>query len=388
MTKLFRAGLVALLGFAVATPAALAGKVVTNTPSPGHMKVYDDAKVFHPDSVVKAETKFDGITFKSPTYLTVRTVKGVSADKKADYDKVKDDKDAKHRFMREWARELAQAEKDRGVFIFVCTETRSLEVLSDKQTDLYRHFDDADAKKVYEDLSAAFTKAANAKTEDDQRLTRGEGLVKATDDVIAKLKNTSAPEPRTTGGTSDTTDAGHDPAPHKAGMPWWGWVLIVFGVLFFIWIIAAVIRSSTGHVYGPGYMYGPGYGGGFGGGFFGGFLGGMFGAAAGMWMYNSMFGGHMYYDSGVAASGGGDFVDNTPMDTGAGDFDNGAEAGGDWDGGGDAGGGGGDWGGDAGGGGGDGGGGDWGGDGGGGDWGGGGDAGGGGGDFGGGGGDW
>ena len=63
MTKLLRAGLVALLGFAVATPAALASKVVA-TPEKGHMTVKDDAHVFDKDSVIKAESKFHGITFK------------------------------------------------------------------------------------------------------------------------------------------------------------------------------------------------------------------------------------------------------------------------------------------------------------------------------------
>jgi hypothetical protein len=377
MTKLLRAGLVALLGFAVATPAALAGKVPAATPEKGHMTVRDDAHVFDKDSVIQAEEKFHGLTFKSPTHLTVVTVDKVPADRKADYEKMKGEKTSKRQFMKEWAREMSQAESARGVFVLVCTESRSIEVLADRQTDLYRHFNDSDADKVYTTLSAAFKSAEEAKTDDEKRAVRGEGLVKGTDYVIGRLKNTSAPE--ATGTTH--SDGTHE--PKKAGMPWWGWVLIVLGVLLFIWVIVAVIRAMTGNVYGG--MYG-GYGGyGYGGGgpgFFGMFMGGMLGSMAGMWLYNSMFGGHMYYDSGMAAAGtypeGG--YDPSGGDTGAGDYDGGAEAGGDWggdDGGAaDAGGGGGDWGND--------GGGDWGGDGGGGDWGGDG----GGGDFGGGGGDW
>jgi uncharacterized protein len=264
------------------------------------------------------------------------------------------------------------------VFILVCTESRSIEVLSDKQTDLYRHFNDDDANKVYDTLAAGFKKAEEAKTDDEKRATRGESLVKATDYVIGQLKNTSAPEP--TGTTR--TDGGHE-TTHKPGMPWWGWVLIVAGVLLVIWIIIALIRAMTGNVYGGMYGgYGGGYGYGGGPGFFGMFMGGMLGSMAGMWMYNSMMGTHYAHDPSVAGDTGAADGGADNADTGAGDYDNGAEAGGDWgdDGGGAAdGGAGGDWGNDAGGGGGD-----WGGDGGGGDWGG--DVGGG--DFGGGGGDW
>lgn len=386
MTKLLRAGLVALLGFAVATPAALASKVVA-TPEKGQMTVKDDAHVFDKDSVIKAESKFHGVTFKSPTHFTVMTVDKVPADKKADFEKVKSDKTAKHAFLKDWVKELAPVESERGVFVLICQEARALEVVADRQTDLKRHFSDEDAAKVAKVLTEAMARAnEGTKTDDEKRTIRGEGLVKATDIVIGQLKSTSAPEPVASGGThSDSTS--HEPKK-SSGMSWIWWVLIVIGVLLVIWIIVAIIRaaSGVGSVYGPGYG---GYGYGGGGGFFPCFLGGMFGAMAGMWMYNSMFGGHMYYDQGAAAAGVYPDTGTTePADTGAGDYDNGAEAGGDWGddaggGGGDAGGGG-DWGndgGDAGGGGGD-----WGGDGGGGDWGGG-DAGGGG-DFGGGGGDW
>jgi hypothetical protein len=370
MTKLLPAGLVALLGFAVATPAALAGKSV-NTSEHGVMKVHDDAGVFHPDSVVTAENKFHGVTFKSPTHLTVRTMKALPADKRADFEATKGNETARRSFAAAWAKELAQSDGERGVYVLVCVEAKLLEVLADRQTDKYRNFDDADAGKVRDAFRTAFTRAEEAKdkSEDEKRAIRGEGLVKATDIVIGQLKNTSAPE--ATGGTHSDS---HE--PKKAGMPWWGWVLIVAGVLLVIWIIVALIRAMTGNVYGG--MYGGGYGGyGYGGGgpgFFGMFMGGMLGSMAGMWLYNSMMGTHYAHDPSVAGDTGAADAGADNADTGAGDFDNGAEAGGDWgDGGGDAGGGG-DWGASDGGG-------DWGGDGGGGDWGGGG------GDFGGGG-DW
>jgi len=101
---------------------------------------------------------------------------------------------------------------------------------------------------------------------------------------------------------------------------------------------------------------GSGYGG---GGFFSSLLGGLFGAAAGMWLYNNLFGGS-YWDSSQAfggetpptdagtsdydGDGSGDFDTNDSVDTGGdfggddfggGDFDGGEFGGGDF-GGGDA----------------------------------------------------
>ncbi len=367
MTKLLRVGLVALLGLAVATPAVLASKVPVATPSKGQMTVQDDAAVFHPDSVIKAEAKFHGVTFKSPTHVKVLTMKSVPEAKRADYEKAKGEPNAKKRFLEEWTRELAKLETDRGVFVLVCLETQRIEVVSDRQIDLYRHFDDSRCEKMAERMAASF-KGLDKKPEEEKKHARGDGLLHGTDYLIGEVKNTSAPE--ATGRTH--ADGGSD--TKSTGLHWIWWVVIVLGVLLVIWTIIALIRAMTGNVYGGGYG-GGGYGGGGGLGFGGMFLGGMFGAMAGMWMYNSMMGTHYSHDPGASAAGdtGGD---TGATDTGAGDYDNGGAGGADWGddaGGGDAGaGGGGDWGNDAGGGGGD-----WGGDGGGG-----------GGDFGGGGGDW
>ena len=72
MTKLLRASLIALLGLAVPAPLAVAGKTASTVTS-GHMSVRDDGEVFSPGKVSEAEGKFNGTTFKSPTYFTVRT---------------------------------------------------------------------------------------------------------------------------------------------------------------------------------------------------------------------------------------------------------------------------------------------------------------------------
>lgn len=163
----------------------------------------------------------------------------------------------------------------------------------------------------------------------------------------------------------------------RGGFPW-GTVLTIGAVILGIWVVFALVRAmfSGGGAMGGGGGYAPGYGGG--GGFMQNFLGGMLGAAAGMWAYNTFFGGGtssawgagggdmgsstLDKDPDTSATVGGDTwgndggnADGGNADVGGGDWGaeaGGADAGGDW-GGGDAGGG--DWGGggDMGGGGGD-----------------------------------
>lgn len=160
-------------------------------------------------------------------------------------------------------------------------------------------------------------------------------------------------------------DGGHNVRP--AGGFNWSPILTIALVGVGVWVLFAIVRSLFRGASGGGA---PGMGGAMGGGGGGGFmtslLGGMFGAAAGMWMYNSFFGGHggsSAWGSTPDASGGsigGDAADTSGSvggadygDNGGGDVGGGDVGGADW------GGGGGDWGG---------GGGDFGGGGGGGDW--------------------
>ena len=157
-----------------------------------------------------------------------------------------------------------------------------------------------------------------------------------------------------------------------------GWVCIGLSVLAGLWLVVGLVRAfnrPAPPAYGGGGGGPVGGGapvGGGGGGFFPSLLGGLFGAAAGMWMYDSFFGGHSHSggmggtgDTGIgsaAGSGtgpdtgpdtdysgaGGDLDDNTGgASENAGDF-GGDDGGGDFgdSGGGDFGGGGYDGGGD------------------------------------------
>ncbi|OWK43191.1 hypothetical protein [Fimbriiglobus ruber] len=357
-------------------PAARAEK---NGPQPGVMRVEDNVGAFSADGIKNAKKSFENTTFRSPTHFSVVTVgeKDVPSALKGDYDAYRKDKSQASTFFRSWAKKLAAQESEQGIFVlvFLRTEGYYVKVLVDEQTDVYRQFPDKDAKKVSAPLIEQIV-AAHGKPDDQAKASRDSGLIAATNVIIDELKSTSAPEQKTGRGHQAVANEEH----HKEGSGIAGYICIGLVAILAVWVVVALIRAFTGGGGGGGGYGGGGYGGGGGGGgggFFTSFLGGMFGAAAGMWMYNSFFGGNsMSTDAFASDSGSG-----STGDTGAGNFDNGAEAGGGGDFGGSDDTGGGDFG-DTGGGGDDVGGGDFGGDTGGGDFGGGG------GDFGGGGGDW
>jgi uncharacterized protein len=360
MTKLLRASLIALLGLAVATPLATASN------HSGVMTVDDRAGLFSADGVKHAVQTFDGTTFKANTHYTVVTRNGAPESKAKDLEATKGDRAKASVFFRDWAREIYKEKHATGVLtlIYVDGDKFFVKTVADEQSDVYRHFGDKSATAVEEKFIATM-REAKTKAGAEATTVRDSGLLSAAKHVADQLKDTTVPDGNKH--VSGTTKGG------SKGMGIGGWICLGLCVLLGVWVMIALIRALTGGGgggYGGGGM-GGGYGGG-GGGFMTSFLGGMFGAAAGMWMYNNMFGGSHMNDMSAGESYGND---TGATDTGAGDVDGGSEGtgGGDWgdSGGGDAGGGG-DWGG---------------GDAGGGDFGGGGDWGGGGGDFGGGG-DW
>lgn len=313
------------------TPPAFAAKV----PQAGQMTVDDEAKAFTPDGIKDAENKFHGKTFKSTTHFHVRTVTAVPEGKKKDFDAAKESKEqeVKSRFFLQWAKELAKADHDRGVFTFIymSEDGQSFYVvtIADSQTDRSRGFDDSDARKTSEKLREAF-RSAKAKTGADAQKVRDGGLMDATNYVIDQLKNTSAND-----GPSGTT---HSDAK-GGGSSILTYVCIGIFALMAVWLVIGLIRAFTGGGGGGGGYGGGGYGGG-GGGFMTSMLGGLFGAAAGMYLYDQFLGHHGSSDLNAGQSND---YDNTSGDNGAGDFDGGsAGGGGDF---GDSGGGGGDFGG-------------------------------------------
>ena len=311
------------------TPPAFAAK----TPQAGQLTVNDEAKAFTPDGVKKAEEAFHAKTFKSVTHFHVHTVTAVPDTKKKDFDAAKADKTKAPAFFLDWARELAKADHDRGVytFVYMSEDGKSFYILTlaDSQTDRARGFDDADGKKTTEKLIAAF-RAAKEKSGEEAQKARDAGLLEATNFVIDQLKNTSANDAAT--GTTHSSDA------KSGGSSIMGYVCIGIVALLGIWLVIGLIRAFTGGGgggYGPGGYGGGGFGGG-GGGFMTSLLGGMFGAAAGMYLYDQFMGHH---GSDLSAGQSGGDYGGTSADAGAGDFDGGSAGGGGDLGGGDYGGG-------------------------------------------------
>jgi uncharacterized protein len=304
--------------------------------------------------VKKAQAEFEGVEFQAATNYTVVTVKDIPQDKQAEFaDARKKGTDGIQSFFGKWARDMAQSRGEKGVFTlaYVAPERFFVVTVADEVVDVNRGFGNGKAKSLDNKIKLAFEEALKKPAEEAKAL-RDRGLLSGADYLAAQLKNTTVPDGKKTGEVRNNAAGG------GGGRSSLSWVLIIGGGLLVMWLVIGLIRALTG---GGGGGGGGGHGGGGGGGGFGSSLmGGMFGAMAGMYLYNSMFGGGM---SSAAASdgdyGGGDTGGGGADD---GNFDNGAEGGaggGDWgDSGGD--GAGGDWGGGDGGGGGDfGGGGDW-----------------------------
>ncbi len=350
---------------AVIAGGFIATPVQASKPAAGVMIVDDAAGLFSKDAVVKAKDTFHDTTFQSPTHYAVVTASRVPESKKAELEAIVKAKDAngRNRLFGEWARDLARSKDSKGdVFTLIYKDATSGMIqavtVSDKESDVFRHFNDTKAGEVSKFYLDALRKVKEGKLDGDEaKKELDTALTSATQIVIDDLKDTSAPEKKT-GRTNNSV------AKAAGGMSIMSYVCIGIVALLGIWLVVGLIRAFTGGG-GGGGNGGGGYGGGGGGGggFMSGLMGGMLGGMAGAYLYNNMFGGGMHNDAMAGDSYNNGNNDSGNTDTGDGDYSSGAE-GGDGDfgdaGGGDTGGGG-DWGGGDTGGGGDfgGGGGDW-----------------------------
>jgi hypothetical protein len=332
--------------------AVLSGGLLTAssaTASDGKMRIDDEAGLFSTEGIAKAKDAFQGTTFKSPTQLTVHTVKRIPADKLKEFDAVKSDANGRGKFVADWARELAKKEgRKADVYALILTNDKGafvIKVVSDRQTGVHREFTDRKSDDIAKQFGNGFRAVAEKKLEGvEANHTMDSALQSATELVIADLKETAAPQPKTQKTSTTRATSGANGGFNVGGL-----ICTLLCVGLGIWLVVGIIRALTGGGggYGGGYGGGPGYGG-SGGGFMSSLFGGMFGAMAGMWMYNNFFGGSTFSNDAMAGESYG--ADGT-ADTGDGDYAGGSEggdAGGDWGGsggGGDFGGGGGDFGG-------------------------------------------
>ena len=311
----------------LALPLALAATIGSARAS----AVRDGAGLFSPDAVKKAEAELNRVERESGVTTTIETIeslKGGSID--------------------EVSLEHAKQSRTNGLYLLISKEPHKIYARATRQYG--RVLNATREKAIYQAFGTEF-----AQGDFDAGLLAG--VQKIDDTVLTAAANGDLP--RHAAGVP--VAAGRNVPNRRGGGGGFGLGsllglgLIVLVVLFVLRLLGSLFNRSGGGYAGggPGRMGGPGYGPGYGGGGGGGgmmssIFGGLGGALAGNWLYDQMSGRH-----------GGGYVDNSaaggqaPADTGAGDWDGGTGAGGDWGGGG--GGGGGDWGG----GGGGGGGGDW-----------------------------
>lgn len=335
---------------ALAMAAILAGSVQaqngTATAShPGTLFVYgnDQTHFFSDDGISKAKQALAKHKFAGGLEVTFDLFA------KPPHGEVPADKEQRAKFFRQLARELAVADKAKGIYVLITRSPGYVQVLADQAT-VKRGFSSDDEKQLSTLLLEGFRKAAQIEKEDKQKAIelRDEALLRAVEFIARDLEGTTPPvKSNDNSGGSDRSREGQNSLA--------GWICLGLVALLAVWLIVGLIRALSGA---GSAAAGPGAGGAGGGGFLSSLLGGLFGAMAGMWLYNHLFGGSSMLsghsalpndsptpDAGGGIEGEGDFSG----DTGAGgSFDDGGgtDTGGDW-GGGDWGGG--DFGGDAGG---------------------------------------
>lgn len=313
-----------LAGGLFATPAL--GTAAAKPKQPGVLRVYgnDDAKLFTADGIKRAESAMANARFDHGLELTIDLYAKVPEGRT-----LPAEESAKAKFFRDWAVERATGDKAKGVYVLVCRSPGYVEVIADKTTR-DRGFTNENEKHLRDTLINGF-RAAKDKDEKEQFEIRDKALTEAVSFVSADLKDTTV---SATTGATKKTEAANKPG----GMGVGSWVCLGLCVLLGVWLVIGLIRAFTG----GGGGGGPGGGG---GGFGSSLLGGLFGAMAGMWLYNSMFGGGGMFGGSDAYAGdagaGGD-----AGASGDGDFGGDTGAGGSFDGGGGGDFGGGDFGGD------------------------------------------
>ncbi len=329
-------------------PALLAGVPVL---AQGRSEfVQDEAGIFSAAAKAKANAEIARVQARFKKELVVDTLFAVKLPEGLDGS----NEAVRNRFFDKWAEDRFLHEKITGVYVVIVGEPPIIRVQLGNHTKQSGLFTDSDRADLRDQIIANM-KETRKDLKDQAK--RDHVLLAATaffsDRVSQHGSRLAEHRPQTPVGQHQGQNA------PGAGVPWLKYLLIGGAVLLIFWLVMGVMRGASRGASGPGMMGG----GGGGGGFFSSMLGGLFGAAAGMWLYNNVFGGQSNSAWGSGNDGGSGAINDG--DTGS--TGDGGDYGGTDDGsGGDAGGGGGDWGG----GGGDfgGGGGDFGGGGGGGDW--------------------
>lgn len=318
MRIITRFGLAAL---AFAGLLSLPGSVFASKPAtetPAQLIVEDSAKLFSPTTVEQAKGIVAGSMGIGNRQVHVETFDALTAAERQQFQAA----EVKKTFWDEWAK--ARLKGDRGISILICADPRHIEVRVDKQ--MHDHgFSGEKEHALYTAMVNVLKEGGKDKPLEEIKPLLDKALIAAAEYVkneIPKNINTSSSQGK------------NEQKKNEGGSKLGSYICIGLCVLLGVWLVVGLIRAFS-------TRGGGGAGGGGGGGFGTSLLGGLFGAMAGMWLYNSMFGGHD--SSAFGGDSGGDYGGGDG-DAGAGDYGGDAGSGGDWGGGGgDFGGGGGDW---------------------------------------------
>ena len=320
------------IGVMVLLTAMVGGHSARAAEWKGVFRLQDQAQLFSSEGAKAARERFESATFSQTTHLTIVTVNQIPPDKQAEFDRIAKNPPERGRFFENWARNLAKAEKESGIFVLMYDDGSRFinRALADEKTSQGRGFGTSKLSELIAILDQGSKAALKQPTATAQEF-RDQSLLKAVDFVIDGLKSSA----KNTAAAIPELPAGLDPAAAQTP-PWLSWLCIGIVLLLGVWMVIGLIRMMAG---------GMGGGGMSGGGFFTSLLGGLFGAAAGMYLYDQFFGS----GANSASAADGSLGDASGADAGAGDWDRGAtggDAGGGDGGGGDFGGGdfgGGDW---------------------------------------------
>ena len=272
--------------------------------------IRDEAKLFTPDGVKKAQQIIDQLQKTHKSELFIETFA-----KAEDPESAKKENKDRAQYFQKWAADRYKELKVDGVYVLICKEPAYVQVASGKKMEA-KGFD-----------SKKRTELANLMTEQFKKKEFDAGLLAVVNEVNKTLQTKGLAAKPGTERATESTVAPEIPA-------WTSWLCIGLMVLLGVWLVIGLIRAFSGAGQAVGQPAG-------GGGFFSSLLGGLVGAAAGMYLYNTFFGSSTPSAFGSSPMGDpGASADNSPQtDGGGGDWGDDA-GGGDW--GGDAGGGG-DW---------------------------------------------
>lgn len=283
--------------------------------------VTDNGGFFSAQAKAQAAEVIRELSMTGKQDLTIETFKEVPLEMRSGANL--QDKAQRQAFFSQWANRQFKEKGMNGVYVLLVKEPPHLQVAVGNNTQRAA-FTTRDRDALVSLMTAKLREKQN-----DDALREGVNFVSATMKSRAgsAAKTGNTPESAVTESSETTAGSGSG-------------ILQVLVVAVVIWIVIGLFRALSGRMGGAGASQAGATGGG--GGFFSSLMGGLFGAAAGMWMYNSFFGGQSHAaesnDSSASQDNGdtGGYTHDTDSDSSGGDF-GGDGGGGDY--GGDSGGG-------------------------------------------------